>query len=146
MAPWRLCPHVVVEVGLDRFSDLWGYAGRATYACQAQSETPNQEGLHCARGGWVSEPGVNHQPATTSKPRRYSERGSHLFKKGQDEISTMGGARYRVNCLPGPRDSFKLDTVYLAPEATEGTGGVFSLTLSSNFPYPVQKKKLAKKT
>ena len=23
--PCRLCPHVVVVVGLERFSDLWGY-------------------------------------------------------------------------------------------------------------------------
>ena len=57
--------------------------------------------------------------------RRYSS-GPHLFKKGQAEVSTMGGARYRTNCLPGPREPFKRDTVYLAPGATEGGGEVFS--------------------
>ena len=45
----------------------------------------------------------------------------------------MGGARYRANCLPGPREPFKRDTVDLAPGATEGAGFLVSrsLTLSS---------------
>ena len=46
----------------------------------------------------------------------------------------MGGGRYRVNCLPGPREPFKRDTLYLTSEATEGAGGVLvsrNLTLSS---------------
>ena len=24
--PCRLCPHVIIVVGLDRFDDVWGYA------------------------------------------------------------------------------------------------------------------------
>ena len=40
--PYRLCPHVVVVVELDRFSDIWGYASRATHACQAQNDIPDQ--------------------------------------------------------------------------------------------------------
>ena len=39
--------------------------------------------------------------------------------------NNMRGARYRPNCLPGPRESFKRGTVDLAPEAIEGAGGVF---------------------
>ena len=42
--PCRLCPYVIVVVGLDRFSDLWGYASRATHARQTQSEIPDQVG------------------------------------------------------------------------------------------------------
>ena len=38
----------------------------------------------------------------------------------------MGGARYRGNCLPGPREPFKRGAVDLAPGAIEGAGGVFS--------------------
>ena len=69
----------------------------------------------------------------------------------------MGRARYRANCLLGPREPFKQDTVDLAPRAIAGTGGVFvstSLTLSSahvttvggirhsdDFPRSPQKKK-----
>ena len=46
--------------------------------------------------------------------------------KGLSE-GTVGGARYRANCLPGPREegAFKRHTMYLTPGATEGTGGVF---------------------
>ena len=42
---------IVVVAGHERLSDVWGYAGRATYACQVQSERPDQEvhgGLHRA--------------------------------------------------------------------------------------------------
>ena len=48
----------------------------------------------------------------------------------------MGGAGYRANCLPGPREPFKRNTMNLAPVATEGAGRVLvsrSLTL---FPAP----------
>ena len=38
----------------------------------------------------------------------------------------MGGARYRVNCLSGPWEPFKQDTVDLKPGAIEGVGGVVS--------------------
>ena len=38
----------------------------------------------------------------------------------------MGGARYRANCLPGPREPLKRDTADLAPRAIAGAGGVFS--------------------
>ena len=42
------------------------------------------------------------------------------------EVSTMGAARYRTNCLPRPQEPFKQDTVDLAPGAIEGAGDVFS--------------------
>ena len=38
----------------------------------------------------------------------------------------MRGAVYRANCLPGPREPFQRDTVYLEPRATDGVGGYFS--------------------
>ena len=38
----------------------------------------------------------------------------------------MERARYRANCLPGPREPFKRDNVDLAPGGTEEMGGVFS--------------------
>ena len=55
--PGRLCLHVVVVVGLQRFSDLWGYASRATHACQTQSETPTQ-GFGGSLPGRVCSSGV----------------------------------------------------------------------------------------
>ena len=42
----------------------------------------------------------------------------------------MRAARHRGNCLPGPRDPFKQDTVDIAPGAIEGAGGDFYLTRS----------------
>ena len=44
VAPCRLCLHVVAVVGLEHFSDLWGCAGRATRAWQAQNEISDYEG------------------------------------------------------------------------------------------------------
>ena len=38
----------------------------------------------------------------------------------------MGGARYRANCLAGPQEPLKRDTVDLAPGATKEAGEVFS--------------------
>ena len=57
------------------------------------------------------------------------EEGPNSLKKAKTE-----GARYRVNCLPGPQEPFKRDSVDLAVGAIEGTGGVLvrrRLTLSS---------------
>ena len=56
----------------------------------------------------------------------------HIFKQTYTNHMTRnntGGTRYRANCLPGPWEPFKRDTVDLAPGATERAGGVWSDTV-----------------
>ena len=42
------------------------------------------------------------------------------------KVSIMEGALYRANCLAGPQELIKRETMHLAPAATEGTAGVIS--------------------
>ena len=49
MVPYRLCPHVVVVVGLERVSDLWGYAGRAMP--KVRDQTKSDMRVYAMRGG-----------------------------------------------------------------------------------------------
>ena len=110
--PCRLCPHVVIVLGLERLSDLWGYAGRATHAWRAQSERPDQQGHGGLRRG-------SHQ---TWLRKRTSDgvtpKEDPLLKK-RPELGQHNG-RGRGN------HSNEIIIVYLAPEVTEGAGGVFS--------------------
>ena len=55
-----------------------------------------------------------------------NNRGKTMQRGSLAGVSNTGGARYRVNRLPGPREPFKRDTMDLAPEAIEGAGGVLS--------------------
>ena len=94
-------------VGLESLSDIWGYTGRATHVWQAQSERPER----VSRGSLPGRVCSSYVTVQVNTRWHTSGKGPHLFKKGQAEVSTMGGAR---------------DTMCLAPEVTEGAGGVFS--------------------
>ena len=50
--PCRLCPHVVIVVGLERFSGLWGYAGRVTHTWpKVRDQIKRDTGVYTVRGG-----------------------------------------------------------------------------------------------
>ena len=47
----QLCPHVVIVVGLDRFSDPWGYAGRAMPdRPKVRDQTKRDMGVYAVHG------------------------------------------------------------------------------------------------
>ena len=103
-------------VGLERYIDLWGYAVQEGHSGLRHAEDRDSLSVR------VCSSDVTVQ---VNKRRGNSRRGPHLFKKIHAGVSTMGGPQYQVNCLPGPREPFERDTVYLAPGATDGAGGVF---------------------
>ena len=99
----RRCPHVVVTVGLEHFSDLWGYEVEPLMPDKpkVRDQTKRNTEVYAVRSGtsrYTSETRLLiRRDCTVNQRRRNSGRGPHLFKKAKAEVSTMKGARYRVN-------------------------------------------------
>ena len=81
-----------------------------------------KRGLASGSGGLGGEQQVALRPTRTEPESTVR----CVLREPRGALSTIEGARYRDNYLPGPREPFKRYTAYLATEATEKTGGVFS--------------------